>query len=330
MKKVLFSLFFLVIGTLTVWADGCVATLQHGETMTMYTSNSALQDAYKNAVDGDIITLSPGTFAAQTTIAKQVRIIGTYGMNDTSTDATILTNSITTITVDNVYIEGICFSATLTIGSGISNLTLKRCYLVQTNANGDHTNTLIDQCILMRDYNAVSYGKNFSIKNSTIRYFSSSNDVSHIVNITNCYVAQFGGSTGSQPYGIYKNNVLRLYSTNAASYTYTINLAYSEYHYNYFYKTKGSNYSIDYTINYATSSMNDHNTIGSIVFDNEFSYPCSDNFNKTGQDGTNLGITGGTGFNQWPGIPRVVTATIDAQTDDKGKLNASFTVSPEK
>ena len=47
-------------------------------------------------------------------------------------------------------------------------------------------------------------------------------------------------------------------------------------------------------------------------------------------EGVTVGITGGEGFNKYPGVPRVLTSTIDAQTDDKGKLNASITVQTEK
>ena len=57
--------------------------------------------------------------------------------------------------------------------------------------------------------------------------------------------------------------------------------------------------------------------------------PFSDTLSFT-VEGVTVGITGGEGFNKYPGIPRVLTSTIDAQTDDKGKLNASITVQAEK
>lgn len=63
MKKV----FLTLIGAL-FYAVSClaqsdlVATLSHGSSLTTYTGEDALANAYEAAVDGDIITLSSGTF----------------------------------------------------------------------------------------------------------------------------------------------------------------------------------------------------------------------------------------------------------------------------
>ena len=70
--------------------------------------------------------------------------------------------------------------------------------------------------------------------------------------------------------------------------------------------------------------------MSTIIIDTAFPRPNTASYEQVGGDGTPIGITGGTGFNEWPGIPRVLSAEIDAQTDDKGMLNATFTVKPEK
>ena len=45
---------------------------------------------------------------------------------------------------------------------------------------------------------------------------------------------------------------------------------------------------------------------------------------------TKILITGGSGFNEYPAIPRIVSATIDMQNDENGKLKASLKVKAER
>lgn len=57
------SLIVAVAGTLSCFAqDDLVATLNHGSSLTTYMGEDALAQAYNAAVDGDVITLSPGVF----------------------------------------------------------------------------------------------------------------------------------------------------------------------------------------------------------------------------------------------------------------------------
>ena len=53
-------------------------------------------------------------------------------------------------------------------------------------------------------------------------------------------------------------------------------------------------------------------------------------FNQTGDDGTPIGITGGSGFSPYPSIPRITSKQIDSKTDSEGKLNVKITVSTEE
>lgn len=65
MKKMILSLIVVVAGTLSCFAqDDLVATLNHGSSLTTYMGEDALAQAYEAAVDGDVITLSPGVFVA--------------------------------------------------------------------------------------------------------------------------------------------------------------------------------------------------------------------------------------------------------------------------
>lgn len=77
MKKMIFTLFAAVAGMLSTYAqDDCIATLNHGTTLTTYSGEDALAQAYNAAVDGDVITLSPGVFVAVETMKKAITLRG--------------------------------------------------------------------------------------------------------------------------------------------------------------------------------------------------------------------------------------------------------------
>ena len=220
--------------------------------------------------------------------------------------------------------EGIYISSVyLGYNSDINNCTIKRCEIESIYQSGTHTNTLIDQCVVKWLY-AIETGINFAIKNSTIAYFGAINTATNVANITNCYIHHF---EYSQPYAVYKNNVIRLQGKYNSSITL---LAPSEYYYNYFYCTSTYNSTSIWTIGFSTGCKDVGNTKKGTFYDTSSNFPDDSSFDVKGEDGTPIGITGGEGFNEYPGIPRVLTATIDAQTDDQGKLNASITVKAEK
>ena len=332
MKRYLLLILILtLIQIMPLLADGTTATLQQGDKMTFFTGMSALQQAYEaaSADGGDVITLSSGEFTAVTTIDKSVRIVGAYGLDPNDSYGTFIAG-VVTVSADNVKLEGMYFKKDVTLAE-ITNCTIKRCWINNLKQSGTHTNTLIDQCVVIYDY-AIKTGVNYGIKNSTIGGFVGGNTTDIVANITNCYICLYNyGSTPniSQPYAIYKNNVIRLHTTDiSASVSFS---APSEFYNNYFYRTDESSYSRYVSYSFVGGCINIGNMSNSSSADRStFFYPDTTSFQKTGIDDTPVGITGGEGFNKYPGIPRVLTSTIDAQTDDKGKLNASITVQAEK
>jgi hypothetical protein len=182
------------------------------------------------------------------------------------------------------------------------------------------------------DY-AIATGVNYGIKNTTIDYFAAMNTTANVANITNCLVWRFysyDNSSDKQPYAIYKNNILALENRISNSPTCTLQSP-SEFYNNYFYRTTISSAYSNYYVSYsfATGCVNINNTYSGTSSATNVTYTFPNTMSKT-VEGVTVGITGGEGFNKYPGIPRVLTSTIDAQTDDKGKLNASITVQAEK
>lgn len=319
-----YLILLLLAGSVCMYADGLTATLQHGDEMTFYLGTSGLQAAYDAASDGDIITLSSGQFIAVSSIEKSVRIVGAYGLDATDSYGTFIYGE-TTIVANNVTLEGMYFQSAVTLGE-ISNCTIKRCYLSNNfNQSGTHTNTLVDECVIQFDY-AIATGNNYSIKNSTINQFSAYNTAANVANITNCYIHYVNTSICA----VYKNNILR---TNSGNYSGTTPITFSapsEFYNNYFYRTNYNSYSGVHEISFATGCVNIGNTSSQRISTSEHLYPDTTSYNIKGGDGTPIGMKGGEGFNPYPGIPRVVSATIDAQSDDKGKLNATINVKAEK
>lgn len=317
MKKIILSLVALFSMSANSFADGLTATLQQGDQMTPFYGVDAFKQAYAKADSGAVITLSAGNFNTISSVAKSVTIIGNYAFTESAQTTFLSTLS---VSANNVTVEGIRFSGDVTIGA-VSNLHIKRCYLnTNLKCTANHTNTLIDECVVMNDY-AVEKGYNYCIKNSTLQSFRAKNTTANIAYIANCVVWDW---YKSQPYAIYKNNVLCNSETNTIKAD--VN---SEFYYNLFVNTAGT--SQTYTVSFPNGCVNE----GNIINKNYTTYFTSKNFYPAtmafitivrGQDGKRVGINGGTGFSEWPAIPRITSKTIDSSTDAEGKINVKIAV----
>lgn len=109
MKKFYLLLVAILIAT-TSFAQQMLATLNHNDSITVYYGLDAFKQAHAAAVNGDIITLSSGTFNS-TTITKAVTIRGAGGWVDSLGSQTTIREE-TTInvpqdSVHNLVLEGI-------------------------------------------------------------------------------------------------------------------------------------------------------------------------------------------------------------------------------
>lgn len=353
MKKIIFSILFTVVYTTCIYADGLTATLQNGDDMKPFYGVDAFKDAVKEAVDGSIITLSPGVFTAIDSITKTITLRGSYGFDPTNNDVTILSKI--GVYANNVTIEGVHVSGNLIIGN-VTDCHIKRCYIEGNlnSADGAHTNTLIDQCSVTKDF-AISNGNNYCLRNSTIGSFGKINTAGNIAYISNCTIYDFYYNHGSPsegvqgvvvypniPYAIYKNNVLGIditsyYYHDYAYYYYFVKFTSpNEFYNNNFtinrYNAR-SNYAASYRytpdnqIQFESGCINSNNTTSSYssVLPNKI-YPSNPKDPGNGQDGTVRGPYGGTGFSEYPAIPRVLSKDIDTSTDTDGNIKAKITV----
>lgn len=319
MKKIIISLFALFAVSMNVFADGMTATLQHGDQTTPYFGYDAFVNAYNAAVDGDVIILSAGTFSDVKEIRKSIKLIGNYAMEDKPSERTTL--GVAKIYTDNVTIESLSLGELCIYRD---NCTVVRSMIV-TLSGSSHNNTLVDQCVIKHE-DAMKDANNYTIKNSTICRFSSMNKSSNTVFITNCCIYYFIGynSYSKRPYAIYKNNFLGIDYLGYNSETYTAT-APSEFYNNIFFRI-GTQQKV-VSIEFGDGCANSGNFYNSDkATDYPLVYPNLDASFGNGQDGTPIGVTGGTGFNPYPNIPRITETTIDSYGNTTGKINVEIKV----
>ena len=136
MSAALFVLLLSVAGTKNALAQLQVGTLQHGDIITTFYGGGAFVEAYNAAADGDIITLSGGSFTCDIDIDKSLTIrgAGPVANAETGTEATLLTKngsiyigrSSASDPLLDLYMEGIFFPGTV-IYYNMNNPTFARC-----------------------------------------------------------------------------------------------------------------------------------------------------------------------------------------------------------
>ena len=139
MSAALFVLLLSVAGTKNALAQTQLATLQHGDTLTAYYGGNAFVSAYTAAEEGDIITLSSGTFTG-CTIDKSITVRGAGAVPDTlaGTACTILSGNFTMGNTDYIdhtlHLEGIYFNGTVAFWQ-MADPTFTRCNFMRIFVN---------------------------------------------------------------------------------------------------------------------------------------------------------------------------------------------------
>ncbi len=140
MSAALFVLLLSVAGMKNALAQTQVATLQHGDDISVFYGSNALYQAHNAAEHGDVITLSSGSFTL-TGITKAVTIRGAGCVTDT------IAHISPTIIASNVYsnipysdtvcliVEGVKFTNTFSINNGIVKSHFNKCYFSEFNVS---------------------------------------------------------------------------------------------------------------------------------------------------------------------------------------------------
>ena len=243
MSAALFVLLLVVVGSKNALAQTQVATLQHGEDISVFYGQNAFVEAHAAAETGDIITLSSGTFV-KTPITKAITLRGAGCAIDTvaNTNPTIIGQTIELMvndTENSLTIEGILFSGGVSIQGQLHSPRLNKCNFNSIHVyNGSFsmndaqfTNCFINQFGFNYIHNTVfinsvvwsasqiSNNNSVLLYNSIIRTWVSTDGLSAYNSIIGTEAGMGSNSTFINCIGIGNNPFGNGYTTGCVTYT---------------------------------------------------------------------------------------------------------------
>lgn len=337
MKKILLAMAALLgCATMSFAQNNYVATLQHEGEFTHYYGADALKSAYNAADEGDIITLSPGTFNSPGTINKGITLRGTgidaAAVSYVSGDVTFCSTDSTRVTI----VEGIIFSNENCIQNNSSGTGQGSLLFVKNNFPEG-----------IRVTNASSYS---TVKGPKVRFYDGVINM-HLyfykntypdIFVYNCFVVCPWSESGFSETASAFVNCVVYYNSDHARYAYNINF----YNCIFTFGTYGRcvlnntatcincvsvNFSGFFNSQiYGSNNINVANdaAIFSSVEGHKW-YELTPEAQKTylGTDGTQVGFYGGTyPYNTKVQYPVITQFNTDVQTSKEGILNINVEV----
>ena len=227
MKKMILSLIVAVAGMLSCFAqDDLVATLNHGSSLTTYMGEDALAQAYEAAVDGDVITLSPGVFVAVD--MKKAIILRGAGYKPMASNGYVSTQITGSMSIEipssgtSVFtMEGLDFlNGNITICSDKKyDVVLSKCKF-RRSVNGHGINLKSTHCIFngLYAYSGGSYNGSVIYRSTTLNCQSCMIDNAHSSGLnatkmnkiiaTNCIVGVYPNGGDGVPYSTFVNSII--------------------------------------------------------------------------------------------------------------------------
>lgn len=197
MKKYFLSLVAMLIAAVSFAQTTLVATLTHGDEISMYYGAFALQDAHAAAVDGDVINLSGGAFQA-VNITKAITLRGT-GINDAFPTHIVndFTINIPASATERLSIEGCHIQNTMSVQGTLTNATfIKNSIRKYYNPNKScKVSCMFAQCNIFE----ILFQGNSSAQfiNSHVEAFVNYSEKSATASFVNCVIIPEGGNNAS-------------------------------------------------------------------------------------------------------------------------------------
>lgn len=335
MKKRTFST-FLSLASAVLFSCGAyaqsslLATLNHQGTISTYYGAEALREAHEAATDGDVITLSSGSFYA-TDIKKAITLRGAgMTVNPVShTEPTIINNdfaiqiqspadSTNSVSGPSLTMEGLFFGQTVTINA-LSNAMFLKCrfYTIKTRYDSQgYLGKVSDlNFIHCRIANRIEMNASCTAEllNSVVINPSRSNNGRYT--FTNCYV-----NDASMPDSKYTNCVIySAYGSQGSSLYYNnLFIPASNVHIN---TTNSTN------VELSSSDENAKSLIADYKDDNDYVLSEGAKALVKGTDGTEVGIHGGSlPYDPIPTNPQITKFNVAAKSTADGKLSVDIEV----
>ena len=347
MKKFVFSLLTAILAVCNTHAQtSLVATLNHDGNITAYYGIDALSQAHTAAVNGDVITLSSGTFNS-CNITKAVTIRGAGLQYSDGMEPTILQNNFTIEVEPNdnyaLTMEGIFHNYLLSLTKADKALFFKcRFRSINTYGNGYFgyvTNVSFIHCKIATSF-FLFIEDNVSFDNCFVRNpvkYNSSSYPSTNYHFNNCILVYTGGAVS--------------YSGNSSINSYPIDTSYSTFKN----CVISSSITAENTKNFPSSTTlyhnvanvdcfaNSLNTTNKVVSDfstlfktwtggayyDEETFDLTDSAATTyvGDDGKQVGIYGGSlPYDPIPSHPKITKLNVASKTTADGKLSVDIEV----
>lgn len=363
MKKTIFLAFLMVCGFVSqaMAQSSILATLHHnGQIKTFYGTNAFIE-ASSAAADGDVITLSSGTFNAPVdTITKVITVRGAGMELDTlnNVEPTIINGNIVLNTPETssskLIFEALDLSDSIFYASTLKSPQFIKCRMdyVRERNNGRMINAQFLHCIIS-EIIRLSVNSSATLVNSYVSYPSSVDSKTSNFEFQNCvlYMSQPGYIESS----VIRNSIIvHTYGGRASSDKY-YSLSPSTTAYNCVGVWTGQwgnpNVSSSYLFHFQTNTTNtglkyaDTSSAHTSVFKYwDFHDDRLENFANTrleladsfkskylGSDGTEVGIYGGKlPFDPLSTNPRITKCEVDAKTTADGKLSVKVEVNGQK
>ncbi len=326
-RLILFALLLInTLGATRLFAQSTLmATLSHEGNVTTYNGTNAFSQAMSAAVDGDIITLSPGSFSAAD-ITKAVTIRGAGGGCDGGWNeeawnhATTINGGISIRTSNAILVEDVYFNEKLYYDYGEiinSNSKFIRCRIsdVTNSWSGKIIDAQFINCYITGHVYCKA-GSNMNFTNCIVRY--PYNDENSYMDFLNCVIR--GGNYGN----------LSIYNSNFKNCIY---INYDSYH-NYGSYLQSSNSAShcvfigpnDNFFKDVSPSISNTSATESFLLDD---YQLNDAAKATylGTDDTEIGIYGGImPFKTTPANPHISDMKVAQKTTESGNLKVEITV----
>jgi len=315
--------------------DVLMATLQHGDEMTPYYGADAVKDAVAAASEGDVISVSGGTFNSPV-IDKPLIIQGSGYVQD------VPNHRYRTLLVGELNI---------TLPESDKKLLLEGLYVKDnTHLSGILKGAQIKHCLFRNNLTFLDSHENTFLLHNRI-YILSLTGRSVNASISNNIIENFGGSNDTKEKGLCRNNVIALVKNTVKSFEFKNNVIgqlestatsiFNSYFYN-LYSGKYPGYNQNelripweckqYANTFFRSNLDglrefyDYNNNEMFYYQNKAQLKI--NFaDIKGEDGTEVGIYGGdTPFSEYPDNPRVTSSYVSPQTDENNKISVRFTI----
>ena len=336
MKKLFLSVVATVLATVGFAQSNLVATLCHGDSISTFYGTDALNNAHSAAVEGDVITLSSGTFSAPGILNKGIVLRGAGMFTDTINGIapTIVTGGEILFqgSSDNkLKIEGIYFNCTISLYSEFQhkNASFVRCRLSTVRCwYSNFTTTNMQNLSFINCYvsEALHLRGTVSVINCVVKDLEADSPILNISNSVLLYIN--GPDTSNFMAGIGNSTISNCYICTDSNPNISIPAS-----------TQLYNNVADYasTIRNATNTSNKVIATSNVfkTFRKSSSYNEDETFELTseaastylGNDGTQVGIYGGTlPFDPTPTYPRLVKCNVAGKSAQDGTLSVELKI----